>query len=376
MPLRRDASLDAARVGGREDRLTEIFATVVGVCDELATELFERAGLPHDEAFEVQTQVHVPAVGRPDMVIRSLGRTGAPVSVLWSEHKIEAGFGDMQRERYAAEVASFPVPSRLQLIVAGHTEVSDHVDWIGLTWQHVGEFADLVARRQAGPDWRRTAVEPDAPARLRLLFELVTYLEKERLAVVDALDMDDINAFARMAKTAFALDALLERAAQHARPLNPEGTGGTDLRAPYFAAWQSFEIPQDSWLLRFVDHDAGVDLVVADGDYWAPEARGEPAFAAGYAMKDTMLIVLSGQQEWIAELDAAGFSFRAWDGHLCIYRTLPMRDVASFGETLDEQAHSLGRWARDAIDQLAGLDPGDVEVPAVKPRVSRRRSKL
>ncbi len=96
----REVLLDAAFTHGEEDRLTEIFATVLDSCDELAAALFQAVGLPVGERFKVFTQVRVTTGERPDMLVHSLDRGGAEVSHIWSEHKVGSGFGDMQRERY------------------------------------------------------------------------------------------------------------------------------------------------------------------------------------------------------------------------------------------------------------------------------------
>lgn len=72
----RDSLLHAASPAKLEDRLTEVFATVLDSCDELAAALFTEVGLPVAERFQVFTQVAVTKGDRPEMLIHGLDRAG------------------------------------------------------------------------------------------------------------------------------------------------------------------------------------------------------------------------------------------------------------------------------------------------------------
>lgn len=353
----RDSLLHAASPEKLEDRLTEVFATVLDSCDELAAALFTEVGLPVAERFQVFTQVAVTKGDRPDMLIHGLDRGGSVMSRIWSEHKLGSGFGDMQRERYLRALRELPGEGELIFIVVDAPTSRETGDWRGFTWQEIGELAEGVGRAWGGHDWRDQAFMPAAPAKWRLLRELLWYLEKqEGVAVVHALDGDNLLAYKLMAQTFDAVEALLERVAQNAEPLVP--TGGIEYHD--VTLWQHFETPPGSWLTSRVGGDGTAEVLVADRDYWSPDELDEPAFAAGYSIDGKLHDALSAKRDWVRELDAAGFCCELWQGYACIYKTLPMSDVIAMGDTLKAQAEALGRWASRAIQELGEFDPGDV----------------
>src|SRR4051794_40425903 len=102
MPRAREELLDAALTysNGSENRLTEVFATVLEVHEKFARALFDRVGiaLPDDVRFQAFTQKAVAEGARPDMVVRALDGPHL-VAQLWSEHKVGGGgFRDTQLE--------------------------------------------------------------------------------------------------------------------------------------------------------------------------------------------------------------------------------------------------------------------------------------
>jgi hypothetical protein len=367
MALARKSLLDAAYSHGKEDQLTEVFATVLDTHDELTAALFAEVGLPVGERFRVSTQVAVVPGSRPDMLVDSLGPTGAVVARLLSEHKLDADFGDMQRERYLTALRALEGPGELIFVVRDAPTAREDGDWRGFTWQEVGELVDGVGRDWAGRDWRQRALHPDAPAKQRLLSELLWYLEDKDLAVVHSLNADNLLAYKLRSETDQALVALLERAAQNAAPLEP--LGGND--ESEVTSWEQFKTPAGSWLERFSRFEASVELIVSDRDYWSPGQHGEPAFGAGYSFEAALHPVLSARREWVEQLDVAGFSCELWADWVRVYRTMPMSDLLGTGDTLNTQARALGTWAQNAITELGQLDPGDVELPRRTRRPSR-----
>lgn len=360
MPRSRIALLDAAHANGQEDRLTEVFATVLDACDELAASLFEAVDLPVGERFQVFTQMRVTVGERPDMLVHSLDRGGAKVSHIWSEHKVGSGFGDMQLERYLTAMRALPGQGELIFIVKDAPTSREEGDWRGFTWQEIGELAESVGRAWGGRDWRDKATEPTAPSKWRLLYELLWYLEnKENLAVVHALDSNNVLAYKLLEETVHAVQTLLERAAQNAGTLTPAGDMGED--AP--THWQQFETPPGAWLHRLDGFDCAPEVLVSDLDRWSPEELDEPAFAAGYSIDGKLHPVLSAKREWVRELDQAGLCCELWADHVCIYRTLPMSEVLGYGDSLSAQGERLGAWVEQAIAELGSLDPGDLVLP-------------
>ena len=241
----RESLLDAASAYafGREDRLTEVFATVLAACDELTAALFAEVDLPVGDRFQVFTQVVMTKGDRPDMVIHSLDRSGAEVSRIISEHKVDSGFGNMQRERYLKALRALPVAGELIFIVAFAPTAREGGDWRGFTWQEIAELAEGVGRTWGGREWRQQALAPTTSAKWRLLWELLWYIEEEMgLAVTQPLNEDNVLTYKLMDDTAQAVAALVERAAQNAAPLRPSGELGDD--GP--TLWQHFEVPSTS----------------------------------------------------------------------------------------------------------------------------------
>jgi hypothetical protein len=353
----RESLLHAASKNGREDRLTEVFATVLDACDDLAAALFVEVELPVGERFRVFTQVTVSPGERPDMIAESLQIGGATVSRIWSEHKVGSGFGDMQRERYLERLRKLPGEGELIFIVADAPTSREGGDWRGFTWQEIGELAEGVGHTWGGRGWREKAVQPDVPAKWRLVWELLWYLEEqEGLAVAHALDDDNLLAYRLMGQTAEAVEALLERAAQNAQPLVPTG----QVENEDTTLWQHFERTAGSWLQRLPDDEGTAELLIADRDYWSPDELDEPALAAGYSLEGKLHDALSAKRDWVRQLDEAGFCCELWAGYTCIYKTLSMSTVLRFGDTLKAQAEGLGGWAAEAIAQLDLLDPGEL----------------
>jgi hypothetical protein len=355
----RKSLLDAATSRGKEDRLTEVFATVLDVHDELASALFIEVDLPLGERFQVLTQVTVVPGSRPDMTIHSLARNGAVVSRLWSEHKLEAGFGLRQRERYLAALRELEGQGELIFIVTDAPTAREEGDWRGFTWQEIGELVDRVGRDWGGHEWRTGALKADAPAKHRLLAELLWYLEDKELAVVHSFNRDNIFAYKLGSETMRALAALLERAAQNAAPLVPSDSGDEDV----VTLWEQFQIPPGSWLERFTRYDVGVELIASDRDYWSPAQYDEPVLGAGYSFEGMLHPALSVRREWVEQLDAAGFSCELWADWVRVYKTMRMSEILEMGESLNAQARGLGTWIQAAILELGQLDPGELQLP-------------
>src|SRR4051794_21946289 len=124
MPAARKELLDSAASYARsgENRLTELFATVLDSHDELARQLLERVGLPSGERFEVYTQERVAPGCRPDLVLRSKRASGGLVSQVWAEHKTVSGFRHEQREDYRRALDAAPGEGQLLTITADHTD--------------------------------------------------------------------------------------------------------------------------------------------------------------------------------------------------------------------------------------------------------------
>ena len=369
MPRSREALLDAAFAHGQEDRLTEVFATVLDSCDELAAALFEAVGLPVGERFQVFTQVRVTSGERPDMLVHSLDRGGAEVSHIWSEHKVGSGFGDMQRERYLTAMRALPGQGELIFIVKDAPTSREEGDWRGFTWQEIGELAESVGRQWGGRDWREKAA---SRPRRRSGGCSTSCSGTWRTRRTSPWCM-------RSTATTCSPTSCWRR---HCRPSRPAGARGAERRNAQAdrrdgrggpTLWQQFETPPGAWLHRLDGFDCAPEVLVSDRDRWSPEQLDEPAFAAGYSVDGKLHPVLSAKREWVRELDQAGFCCELWADHVCIYRTLPMSEVLTYGDTLSAQGERLGAWVEQAITELGRLDPGELALPGTRRHLAQGR---
>ena len=213
----------------REDQLTELFALVLQTVPELSNWFVGQAVasgrepqlLPRgDRSLGVFTQASAPASGRPDMIIDYFDRNGRPRRIL-SEHKIDADFTDIQHTAYER----WKSPDALVLVAPVARRPPAGFDR-HITWASIAREVERILRTDpdlAGPHWRGRALKPRVPSRVRLLFELLTMLERQNVGVdrstpVDLTDvlifqgaaqaLDHIAAFLAMVRDQDVLAAL------------------------------------------------------------------------------------------------------------------------------------------------------------------------
>jgi hypothetical protein len=373
MPEARRELLDAAtsHASSGENRLTEVLAAVLATHDEFASALMRKVGLPVGERFEVVTQQRVAPGCIVDMVLRSSRSGGAPVSQLWSEHKTISGFRHEQREDYARALGARPGEGRLLTITPAHTDQAQG-SWARMTWQGLAELADGVGQQWGKDGWRESALAPTAPARERLLHELLWYLEMEGFAMLRPIIADDVHVFGRMIDSWTALNALMERASEHIGGLVEDSF---DI-APD-GDWWSFHItpPPDAWLERLAPHETYCEVLLADEGRWWPLGAGEPAVGAGYTLAKELHERLGSRSDWVDRLEENDYTLVVADGYVRCWQTRPLADFLDAGETLDDQARELARWARQSIEALSRLDPGDIGLSDAREQSTRRAQK-
>ena len=368
MAVSKKLLLRAARTAIREDRLTELFSVVLAGHPALAQSLLQGAQppLPVGREVEVSTQVRTRRGKRVDMELVATERHSI-VSRLWSEHKTGSGYSPDQLPGYASDLAALGGCHRLITIVDHLDEAPNDARWDRFTWQDVAARAWRVGRDdpEGGPQWRTAACTPNAPARQRLLHELVSYLEEEHHVVLDPISHLDVVAFARANRISEALTALLERTAEVSR-LDPDGGCGSE-KNDFGAYWQVFK-DAAGWAQPLEGY---AELHVADEDHWASDRVGEPGFGAGFTLPDRYYDGLraNARREWLTALEQEGFSIAASYGFTRIYRTLYLAELISKGATIDTQARALAAWTEESIRSLQAHDP---KVEPIAQPVSRR----
>jgi hypothetical protein len=382
MPRARRELLGAALsyFDGSENRLTELFATVLEAHEGFARALFQRARieLPDGVRFRSFTQRPLAERARPDMVLQALHGQHL-LAQLWSEHKVAGGgFRDMQLEDYRDALAKQGSPGALLGVVAEVKAGAEGPDWQMLSWQEVAELANTVgaewgAASGAPFDWRAAALAPDAPASQRLLHEFIWYVEEENEAVVNPLDGENLQAFRKAAETTIGIVTLLERASQHMRPEFEPDPDSADGAADGSYYWHLFDTPEGSWLTRIQagGFEGYPELMAASDDLWWSSSSGDPAFGVGYTLDERLYESLAADADWIARLVRADVDVSIYDELVRIFRTKPMADVLGEGKTLEEQARALARWAKLGLSDIGQLAPGHFELPAKR----RRRRK-
>jgi hypothetical protein len=198
----------------------------------------------------------------------------------------------------------------------------------------------------------------------RLLHELVAYLEREGLAVINALDRHNVEVFRGAAEAYERVEALIERAAQDSG-LELDGDVGGDDRV---AVWQLFETPPGSWLERRLNPlglEGWPELSI-----WAEEPLDEPAVTAGYTLPPSLHHSLSTNDELASKASQLGLEIREWDSQARIVRIDTLTHLIEESDSLSGQATRVASFAREAFAAAEALDPGDLEVPPTRP--SRR----
>lgn len=373
---------------GWENRLTAIFAAVLDQHYRLAGALFELVGLPTGVRYEAYTEEWVTPERRVDMQVVAKDAANGDVAHIWSEHKRHGGvFSTAQREDYLTALES-QGGGRLVTIIpdlrdddhdsqaagaddelarSGEASASEP-RWWGLDWQLVAELANGVGESDpdwGGRGWQERALKPDVPAAQRALYELVWYLEEEGYAVVDPLNLDHVRALRHFPDTEIAVSTLLKRAADEMTGFTPAG----DVDAYGDGFVQSFELPEGSWPQRL---GATAELVAHCDDGWIDDPQGEPALAVGLSLSADWYRPLTAQPGWAGRVHTAGFSLSEYDEWVLIYATRPLSDVASYGNTVADQARYVAQWAEPHLQRLLDdeFDPGAVSKP---PKPSRGR---
>lgn len=345
--------IEAARFQKREDRLTEILAVVLSTFEPAAIELLRRAGL-EATTVEVTTQAATRLGKRVDMQIVGLDSEGRRCARLWSEHKTGADYMEDQLQGYARELDGLGGPSRLITIAERGTPPWVDPRWSWLTWDELATCLERVGHEYTDERrWRRSAALPGADAGIRMLNELLLYLEEEHEVVLEPLSPLDIVAFGGANAAGERLVAMLERAAEesHLKPSRSPDWRKDD----WGLIWQMFEA--GGWSEALGGYP---ELLVSESDFWLEDLLGAPAFGAGLTIqsrvRDRLLEADDGG--WARKAEELGFCIFEAEGVTRVYRTRYLTDLVSAGASIDEQARDLGVWSTEAIDQINVLVPG------------------
>ena len=138
-----------------------------------------------------------------------------PSAHLWIEAKLDAEWQPDQVKRYTEAQADLEGEDKAVLCLVRY---APPFQARYTRWMRVAELCDGHGRRWGGPTWRDDALDGDAPARVRMLAELLWFLEEKGDAVAGEFDEGVWKAFASVDRVLAGVDAPLTAAAQQSRP--------------------------------------------------------------------------------------------------------------------------------------------------------------
>lgn len=366
--------------GDREDRLTEVLASVLETHHEFCRLLARRLGLQTAVDHLVpKTQVGPKGQRRlVDLALTALDPEGATQATIFVECKYNPTrkpesywFSEDQANRQRHVLYGQPG----QHILAGICSKGDFDRLTGpvdrrpafdpraaydtvITWSEIRELGRAAA---GGGDWERRARSASAPASERMLLEFLTYLDLEGEAM-GALADDDVFVLARHAQTMDRLDRLLWRSAEKlAERMDAEDelefemtTDDEDELAIVPRVWIASEAPGDTWVSDL--RDGGLFIMIAGAEYDDEEEVGTPTLYAGVGWDAGRAgKKRTSGSNWEKGANEAGLAVH-WEGNDCsLVAARPLQEIADAGNTIARQADILATWAHQSITIALGL---------------------
>lgn len=302
----------------------------------------------------VWTQGLLGGSGRPDLVIDYKDAGGAARRIL-SEHKVDALLTDLQRTAYSdweCEAKVLIAPSIERYRDAGFDRYA--------TWLQIAKQIVLLGERCGGSAWREQAHTPESPSRLRLLEELLSYIERQNVGVtsMSAITDSTIATYSAQPKTLAVLETFLALVNEH--PLLQEQRASDLVPDVKRASWW-FTLEASSWsCLDELGLEYGAQISLEPTVVDSYDGIDEPALRAGFYFPtpDGKL------PEHLSAITSVASAIR--DAHatlelhenrkqgLCV-KSLPLTTIAQHGATLPEQADYAATWAIGAIRDLAAI---------------------
>jgi len=197
-----------------EDRVTEVFASVLDQSPDLLSGLLERLSLPAVDSHEVQTQVRSAGV-TIDLEVIGRGADGTARWVLWSEHKVSDSLTARQlRNEWSALKARAGSAHQRLIAITLFAPTEDAAAFAAATdctllrW---GEITRLAHRardhhRSQTPGVRGSTTTTVAD---HLLAEWIAFANNELEASVEALTPERVRLLSEADKALDTLDSLM-----------------------------------------------------------------------------------------------------------------------------------------------------------------------
>lgn len=371
-----------------ENRLTEVYATVLEANRELARRVLGRVNLPWPVQYRVFTQETLPVSGKIDLILRGFDASGKLATVLYAEHKEPGGpWQTEQPEKYLRDLARETcdgAEGRLLVVVGSSKDVAGRVRHrarsyvasaaeeaarlaveqpnrhiVFTTWQELGGLAEDagLSRCPPGNAWREAAATPDAPAAQRILLELIWYLEEEGYAVTKPLTKEHLAIYHQAVEMDASIEALIAGVSER---LTDDRIAGfrlekpKRLRAADAADRQTFLAPARSWVARY----EGTLYLGFDEEPDTDRARqGFLAACAVVELPKRHAERLRERASFMNELNARELQFDVVDHGGYCWAKLPATDLLQ-AATLEAQTERLSTWAKEAFARVLTLKPG------------------
>lgn len=338
-------ALAATRPGGDEDTLTEVFAGVMEVDQQLAQEVLWLAcgnEIEPASAVRVHTQC-VPRsrahIGKVDMWLDA-GSTSC-----WIENKLEAQFGPDQLPRYSK------LGPGLVIVPEKRREEVPGGDWQVATWPDIANLARSLW--DVDGTGESAARLPTAEARHKARADFISYLE-ERHNVPKSYPPLSAQDDAALAKASYVLSTavpcLLEAVCQRARKCNLEGT--TQLPTVHRDYGYLVVHPKRG---TWAEEVGGLYEARVDGN---PDFAEYPVLGVGLTVyKDSAKASLQrafAGPHWQDELEKAGFGQLPSEPGWRVFRLFRPHELQ--GDLLEDQAKSAADEFMRAYDDLQRLE--------------------
>lgn len=272
-----------------------------------------------------------------------------------SEHKIAADLTDYQKLAYLdwqPDALVLVAPSADIATYSGLASFDKCISWLDIALA-----IDSIGTKHAGSDWRTTAVDPDAPSRLRMLLEVLAFIQRQGVGVSSLLPMDgrEIEIYGSLRDTRETMRNFLEIVRVHpsVQALDPspiaQQRGDTQW-------WFSLETTWPYLVDRHPVHWA--EIALQPEDEWLDDQLHEPLLYAGFAFDAPSGLIPA---EMVARDAPVAVALQEADAHVGLHpngqvkcaATLYLKDALAMGGTLEEQAAQAAIWAATAIQKIS-----------------------
>lgn len=338
----------------REDRATEVLATVLQAVPAFVAQLAHRLGLPRGDAYEVGTQIGSGPI--IDLEIKARSTDGQPTWLLWSEHKVTDPLTAQQLidEEKALAARAGALTRRLvaitlyppQMAVAAKAKA---MDVTLLRWSDVFRMAtNATIELESQPEQGSERCPELGALQRHLLAEWRAFSEQELEATVEALTSDRVNMLLEASKGIETIQHLLVEGFRGA-------CAAVGASQPKEAERQQRSAPPaDSW---FEERGWKLYAHYEFEETWATAGAEAPALIAGaWAEGDDADVV---RQDVALRCLFAQRGFNHWDepgkhGWIEFAKSLALADLAA-SDDVDSQMQAVEQFFECVLGELLAL---------------------